>query len=102
MPGRVVFTSIPAKIEERPRRVKVWQSWSNGISYERLKPWLKTQKINRFAAYTSLYASATAIGDTETATLAETIVGEEKIAADKFLRLIPQLAVASVGNTTDV
>ena len=53
-------------------------------------------------AYTSLHAYAAAIGDTETATLAETIIGEEKIAADKFLRLIPQLAVASVGNAADV
>lgn len=53
-------------------------------------------------AYTSLHAYAHAIGDTETAQLAETIISEEKIAADKFLRLIPQLAVASVGNATDV
>ena len=52
-------------------------------------------------AYTSLHAYATAIGDTETAALAETIISEEKIAADKFLRLIPQLAVTSVGNATN-
>ena len=53
-------------------------------------------------AYTSLHAYAHAIGDTETAQLAETIIGEEKLAADKFQRLIPQLAVASVGNATNV
>ncbi len=53
-------------------------------------------------AYTSLHAYAHAIGDTETAQLAETIIGEEQLAADKLKRLIPQLAVASIGNATDV
>ncbi len=53
-------------------------------------------------AYTSLHAYAHAIGDTETAQLAETIIGEEKLAADKFQHLIPQLAVTSVGNATNV
>lgn len=52
-------------------------------------------------AYTSLHAYAHAIGDTETAQLAETIIGEEKLAGDRLQRLIPQLAVASVGNATD-
>ena len=48
-------------------------------------------------AYTSLHAYASAIGDTETAQLAQTIIGEEKLAADKLLPLIPQLAVAAIG-----
>ncbi len=52
-------------------------------------------------AYTSLHAYATAIGDTETAQLAQTIISEEQAAADQFERLIPQLAVASVGNATN-
>lgn len=48
-------------------------------------------------AYTSLQAFAKAIGDTETAQLAQTIMGEEKLAGDKLLSLIPQLAVMAVG-----
>lgn len=53
-------------------------------------------------AYTSLHAYANAIGDTETAHLAQTIIGEEQAAAERFQRLIPQLAVTSVGNATNV
>ncbi len=52
-------------------------------------------------AYTSLHAYANAIGDAETAQLAQTIIGEEKSAAEQFQRLIPQLAVASVGNAVN-
>ncbi len=43
-------------------------------------------------AYTSLSAYADAICDTETAQLALVIIGEEQIAAERLLRLIPQLA----------
>ncbi len=50
-------------------------------------------------AYTSLNAFASGIGDQETARLAETIIGEEKTAADRLLRVIPQLAVAALSNT---
>lgn len=53
-------------------------------------------------AYTSLHAYASAIGDMETAQLAQTIISEEQTAAEQFQRLIPQLAVASVGNATNV
>ena len=49
-------------------------------------------------AYTSLHAYAHAIGDTETAHLAETIISEEQQAGERFQHLIPQLAVTSVGN----
>ena len=52
-------------------------------------------------AYTSLKAYANAIGDHETAQLADTIIGEEQLAAERFQRLIPQLAVSSVKNATD-
>ncbi len=51
-------------------------------------------------AYTSLHAYASAVGDTETAQLAQTIIGEEQSAAERFQKLIPQLAVSSVQNTT--
>ena len=53
-------------------------------------------------SYTSLKSYANAIGDHETAQLAETIIGEEQLAAERLLRLIPQLAMASVGNASDV
>ncbi len=51
-------------------------------------------------AYTSLEAYATAVGDSETAQLASTIIAEEQAAAERFQRLIPQLAVSSVTNST--
>jgi ferritin-like metal-binding protein YciE len=51
--------------------------------------------------YTSLMAYANAIGDADTAQLAETIMGEEQQAGERLLRLIPQVAVAAVGNTAD-
>ncbi len=53
-------------------------------------------------AYTSLQAFASAIGDHETAQLAETIIGEEQLAAERLQRLLPQLAVASVRNASGV
>jgi ferritin-like metal-binding protein YciE len=55
----------------------------------------------KIGAYTSLHAYAIAVGDHETAQLAQTIIGEEQLAAERFQRLIPQLAVASVGNATN-
>ena len=53
-------------------------------------------------AYTSLHAYANAVGDTETAQLAQTIISEEQSAAQQFQALIPQLAVTSIGNATNV
>ena len=53
-------------------------------------------------AYTSMKAYADAIGDHETAQLAETIIGEEQLAAERLQRMIPQLAVASVNNASGV
>ena len=52
-------------------------------------------------AYTSLKAFSEAIGDHETAQLAETIIGEEQLAAERLQRIIPQLAVTSVGTATN-
>ncbi len=49
--------------------------------------------------YTSLQAYASAVGDTETAQLAATIIQEETLAAEKLFRLIPQVAVAAVSKT---
>lgn len=49
-------------------------------------------------AYTSLDAFANAIGDAETAQLAQTIISEEQIAGERLQRLIPQLAVAALKN----
>ncbi len=50
-------------------------------------------------AYTSLQAYASAVGDAETAQIAASIIQEEKLAAEKLFRLIPQIAVAAVGKT---
>lgn len=52
-------------------------------------------------AYTSLKAYADAIGDHETVQLANTIIGEEQLAAERLQRLIPQLAVAALQNAKD-
>ncbi len=52
--------------------------------------------------YTSLKAFADSVGDTETAQLADTILNEEQLAGERLLRLIPQIAKAAVGNTTNV
>ena len=53
------------------------------------------------AAYTSLKAHAEAIGDHESAQLAATIIGEEQLAAERLLRLIPKIAVAALKNATN-
>ncbi len=50
-------------------------------------------------AYTSLKAFADAIGDYETAQLAQTIIGEEQLAAERLQRLIPHLATAALKNS---
>jgi len=51
------------------------------------------------ASYTALKSFADAAGDYETAQLAETILSEEQLAAERLLRLIPQLARAPISNT---
>jgi len=49
--------------------------------------------------YTSLQAYASAVGDTQTAQLAASIIQEENQAAENLFRLIPQVAVAAVSKT---
>lgn len=63
---------------------------------------IKTYSFEHFeiGAYTSLYAYASAIGDYETAALAQEIRAEEEQAAIRFERLIPQVAVLAVNKTT--
>ncbi len=64
---------------------------------------IKSYSLEHFEVgiYTSLKAYADSIGDVETAQLADTIMGEEKMAAERLLRVIPQLAASAVGKTTD-
>lgn len=52
--------------------------------------------------YTSLQAFAAAVGDNQTAQIAQTLLRDEAQAADRFEALIPQLAIASVNRTSDV
>ena len=47
-------------------------------------------------SYTALEAYATAVGDSETASLATSIMSEEQQAHDQLLKLIPQLSRAAV------
>jgi ferritin-like metal-binding protein YciE len=52
-------------------------------------------------AYTALKAFAQAVGDSDTAQLADTLLADEQQAADQFVAFVPKLAVASVNRTTD-
>ncbi len=63
---------------------------------------IKLYAFEHFAvgAYTSLEAYASAVGDAETAQLARSIISDKEKAGTQFLALIPQLAVASVTNST--
>ena len=63
---------------------------------------IKSHAFEHFAigAYTSLEAYATAVGDSETAQLAKSIISEKQQTAERFLSLIPQVAVSSVTNST--
>ena len=62
---------------------------------------IKSYSLEAFEVgmYTSLKAYANAVGDYETAQLAETIINEEQLAGERFLRLIPQVAVSAVAKT---
>ena len=53
-------------------------------------------------AYTALGAFAAAVGDADTAQLANTLRSDEEQAALQLLALVPQLALASVNRTRDV
>lgn len=65
---------------------------------------IKAYSLEHFEVgmYTSLSAYASAVGDNETAQLADSIITEERQAAERFERLIPRLAVAAVNKTSDV
>lgn len=52
------------------------------------------------ATYTALKAFSDAAGDYETAQLADTILAEEQLAAERILRVLPELAQAALGRTT--
>lgn len=51
------------------------------------------------ATYTALKAFADSVGDYETAQLADTILAEEQLAAERILRVVPQIAKSAVANT---
>jgi len=50
------------------------------------------------ATYTSLKAFSDSVGDFETAQLADTILAEEQLAAERILRVLPTLAKSAVAN----
>ena len=50
--------------------------------------------------YTSMRAFANEVGDHETAQLADAILAEEQLAAERILRLIPEVAKTAVIKTT--
>jgi ferritin-like metal-binding protein YciE len=50
--------------------------------------------------YTSMRAFADEVGDHDTAQMADAIVAEEQLAAERMLRLIPQIAKAAIVRTT--
>ena len=62
---------------------------------------VKAAALEQFevGAYTSLKAYASAVGDHETAQLADTILGEEQLARERLERLIPQVAVLAINKT---
>ena len=62
---------------------------------------IKAYSLENFevGVYTSLKAYSNAVGDYETAQLAETIINEEQLAGERLLRLIPQVAVSAVSKT---
>lgn len=62
---------------------------------------IKAYSLEHFEVgmYTSLRAFADEVGDHETARLAEDIVGEEQLAAERILRLIPVVAKTAVVRT---
>jgi ferritin-like metal-binding protein YciE len=62
---------------------------------------IKAHSLEAFEVgmYTAMHAYASAVGDHETAQLAESIMREEQIAGERLLRLIPQLAVQAVAQT---
>lgn len=64
---------------------------------------IKAYSLEHFEVgmYTSLQAFADAVGDTETAQLAASIMQEEQLAGERMLRLIPRIAISAVSKTTE-
>ena len=62
---------------------------------------IKSAALEEFevGAYTSLKAYASAVGDMETADLAEAIIGEERLARERLEALIPQVARMALSKT---
>jgi len=63
---------------------------------------IKAYSLEHFEVgmYTSLRAFANEVGDHETAQLADLILAEEQLAAERFLRLIPEIAKMAIVKTT--
>ena len=63
---------------------------------------IKAYSLEHFEVgmYTSLRAFANEVGDHETAQLADAFVAEEQLAAERLLRLIPEMAKRAVAKTT--
>lgn len=62
---------------------------------------IKSYALENFEVgmYTSLHAFANAVGDYETAQLAQTLIEEERMTAERILRVIPQVAMIAAGKT---
>jgi ferritin-like metal-binding protein YciE len=62
---------------------------------------IKAYALENFevAFYTAMHTYAAGVGDHETAQLAKMILGEEQLAGERLLRLIPQLAQQAVAKT---
>lgn len=63
---------------------------------------IKAASLEEFevGAYNALKAYASAVGDNETAQLADTIMNEEMLARERLARLVPQIAVLAVNKTS--
>lgn len=62
---------------------------------------IKAYALENFevAMYTALKSYADAVGDYETAQLADSLISEEQLAAERMLRIVPAVAVTAVAKT---
>lgn len=65
---------------------------------------IKAYSLEHFeiGMYTSLKAFADIVGDYETSQLADSIMSEEQLAAERLQRLIPQVAKTAISQTSEV
>jgi len=70
---------------------------------QRTQDVIKAYSLEHFemGMYTSLAVYARAVGDERTAELADTLLGEERLAAEQFFRLIPGLAEVPATKTPE-